>query len=62
MLFVRRRSLSAFVKGLNLAASICIEAGPKEVGRATIVIWGTKGSIVGQLFQSWALEVTFFSW
>jgi hypothetical protein len=41
---------------------ICIEAGPKEAGRATGVVWGTKGSVVGQLFQSWVLEVTFFSW
>jgi hypothetical protein len=37
-------------------------AGPKEAGRATGVVWGTKGSVVGWLFQSWALEVTFFSW
>jgi hypothetical protein len=27
-----------FVKGLNLAASICIEAGPKKAGRATGVV------------------------
>ncbi len=33
-----------------MATSICIEAGPKEAGRATGVVWGTKGSVVGQLF------------
>jgi hypothetical protein len=42
--------------------SICIGAGLKEAGRATGVVLGTEGSIVGRLFQSWALEVTFFSW
>jgi hypothetical protein len=47
------------VKGLNLATSIYIGAGPKEAGRATCVV---KGSVVGRLFQSWVLEVTFFSW
>jgi len=47
MLFVRRRSFLASVKGLNLATSICIGAGPKKAGRATIVVWGTKGSVVG---------------
>jgi hypothetical protein len=62
MLFVFRRSFSAFVKGLNLVVLICIGAGPKEASRATGVVWGTKGSVVGRLFQSWALEVTFFSW
>jgi hypothetical protein len=52
----------ASVKGLNLVVSICIGAGPKEADRATGVVWGTKGNVVGRLFQSWALEVTFFSW
>jgi len=37
-------------------------AGPKEAGWAIVVVWGTKGSVVGRLFQSWVLEVTFFSW
>jgi hypothetical protein len=60
-LFVLQQSFSASIKGLNLAALICIGAGPKEVGRVTGVVWGIKGSVVGQLFQSWALEVTFFS-
>jgi hypothetical protein len=62
MLFVLRRSFSAFVNGLNLAASICIRAGPKEASQATGVVWGIKGSVVGRLFQSWALEMIFFSW
>jgi len=42
--------------------SICVGVGPKEAGRAIVVVWGTKGSVVGRLIQSWALEVTFFSW
>jgi hypothetical protein len=60
-LFVLQRSFSVFVKGLNLAVSICIGAGLKEAGWTTGVVWGTKGSVEGQLFQSWALEVIFFS-
>jgi hypothetical protein len=52
MLFVRRRSFSASVKGLNLVVSICIGVGPKEACRENVVVWGTKGSVVGRLFQS----------
>ncbi len=44
-------------------ACVDLHRGRSERGyRATIVVWGTKGNVVGWLFQSWALEVTFFSW
>ncbi len=56
------------LKAMSLTPYACFELKPlttmppKEAGQATSVVWGTKGSVVGRLFQSWALEVTFFSW
>jgi hypothetical protein len=53
-LFVRWRSFSASVKGLNLAASICIGAGLKEASRATV----PKLGVVGDFFFMAMFEQT----